>query len=185
LTRTPLAAHSTAAVSVKLTIPARAAPLCAMPGIEPQLSATMLTMAPPCSCIACTKHSRAIRKPPVRLVATTASQPLALIVAAGAMYWPPALLTSASMRPWRASTVATACLTASSSRMSQARLSARPPSARISSAVACSLAASRPSSTGVAPSAASSWAVQRPMPEPPPVTTTTWPANRPGANTER
>ena len=31
-----------------------------------------------------------------------------------------------------------------------------------------------------APSAASSCAVQRPMPEPPPVTTTTWPANRPG-----
>ena len=44
-------------------------------------------------------HSRAIRKPPVRLLRTTASQPLALIVASGAGNWPPALLTRASMRP--------------------------------------------------------------------------------------
>jgi hypothetical protein len=33
---------------VKLTMPARAAPLWPMLGIEPQMSATMLTMAPPC-----------------------------------------------------------------------------------------------------------------------------------------
>ena len=45
-------------------------------------------------------HSRANRKPPVRLLRTTASQPLALIASSGAGNWPPALLTSASMRPW-------------------------------------------------------------------------------------
>jgi hypothetical protein len=38
---------------VKLTMPARAAPLWPMLGIEPQMSATMLTMAPPCCFIDC------------------------------------------------------------------------------------------------------------------------------------
>jgi hypothetical protein len=35
----------------------------------------------------------------VRLVLTTASQPLALMDSSGVMYWPPALLTRPSMRP--------------------------------------------------------------------------------------
>ena len=80
-------------------MPARAAPLCAMPGIEPQMSATMFTTAPPRAAMLCVKHSRAIRKPPVRLVSITACQPLALIFSAGAMYWPPALFTSPSIAP--------------------------------------------------------------------------------------
>jgi hypothetical protein len=42
-----------AAVSVKLTMPARAAPLWPMLGMEPHMSATMLTMAPPCACMDC------------------------------------------------------------------------------------------------------------------------------------
>jgi hypothetical protein len=43
----------------------------------------------------------------------------------------------------------------------------------------------RPTIATAAPSDASSCAVQRPIPEPPPVTTTTLPANRPGTKTER
>jgi hypothetical protein len=82
---------------VKLTMPARAAPLWPMPGIEPHMSATMLTMAPPRRAMHWVKHSRATRKPPVRLVLTTASQPLALMASSGVMNCPPALLTSASM----------------------------------------------------------------------------------------
>ena len=50
LTRT--GAHSSAAVSVKLSMPARAAPECPMPGMPCHMSARMLTIAPPCSRIA-------------------------------------------------------------------------------------------------------------------------------------
>src|SRR5262249_21800798 len=46
-TRTPDEAHSTAAVCVKLSIPAPAAPACPMPGLECHISAVMLTIAPP------------------------------------------------------------------------------------------------------------------------------------------
>ena len=53
LTRTPAAAHSPAAVSVKLTMPARAAPEWPMPGMPCHMSATMLTIAPPWSRIHC------------------------------------------------------------------------------------------------------------------------------------
>jgi len=49
LTRIPLAAHSQAAVSVKFSIPARAAPEWPMPGMPFHMSAIMLTIAPPCS----------------------------------------------------------------------------------------------------------------------------------------
>jgi len=48
-TRTPEAAHSTAAVSVKLVMPARAAPEWPMPTMLPWLSATRFTIAPPWS----------------------------------------------------------------------------------------------------------------------------------------
>ena len=124
-------AHSSAAVSVKLSMPARAAPEWPMPGMPPHMSAMMLTMAPPRvarpSHRASTgEHSRAIRKPPVRLLRTTASQPLALIAASGAGNWPPALLTSAVDAAVRApARPATVACTAASSRMSQAWTRAR------------------------------------------------------------
>ena len=51
LTRT--GAHSQAAVSVKLSMPARAAPLWPMPGMPCHMSASMLTMAPPCARMHC------------------------------------------------------------------------------------------------------------------------------------
>ena len=43
--------HSSAAVSVKLSMPARAAPEWPMPGMPIQMSAMVLTMAPPCCAI--------------------------------------------------------------------------------------------------------------------------------------
>ncbi|MNI83457.1 hypothetical protein D3C73_1402620 [compost metagenome] len=122
--------------------------------------------------------SRAIRKPPTRLVRITVSKPFWLIEAKGDGYCPPALLT----RPWigpclRISSL-TRCVTASSSRISQTAQSALPPSSAISAATVLSLSALRPTSSTWAPRAASSWAVQRPMPLPPPVTMMFWPANK-------
>jgi hypothetical protein len=107
-----------------------------MPGIEPHMSATMLTMAPPRRAMHWVKHSRATRKPPVRLVLTTASQPLALMASSGVMNWPPALLTRPSMCPCSATTAATMARTASSCRMSQACVLTLPPSSAISAATA-------------------------------------------------
>jgi hypothetical protein len=83
----------------KLTMPARAAPLCPMPGMEPQMSATMLTMLPPFgpACrlqVTLARHQKAAGQVGV---ATTASQPLALMASSGVMYWPPALFTRPSM----------------------------------------------------------------------------------------
>ncbi|MNT10522.1 hypothetical protein D3C72_1453570 [compost metagenome] len=121
----------------------------------------------------------------MRLVWITASQPLAEMADSGVMYWPPALLTSPSMRPRAATMAFTASRTASSWRMSKACVLALPPAASISARTASSFSGLRPTSTTWAPSEASSCAVQRPMPEPPPVTTMHCPANRPGAKTER
>ena len=83
-------------------MPARAAPECAMPGMPLRKSAVMLTMAPPCCWKLCRNSSRIIRKPPVRLLATTASKPRLLMAISGAGNWPPALLT----RPWTAPSLA-------------------------------------------------------------------------------
>ncbi len=126
-----------------------------------------------------------MRKPPVRLVRTTASQPFSEMSRSGAGNWPPALFTRPSMRPCAASTASTVAQTCSSSRMSQAWVVAAPPAAAISAHTVSSFSGLRPMSATFAPRAASSWAVQRPMPLPPPVTTTDWPANRPARNTER
>ena len=68
-------AHSTAAVSVKLTMPARAAPQWPMPGMPFHMSATMLTMAPPCVAhplrVALARHQEAAGE----VGATTVSKP--------------------------------------------------------------------------------------------------------------
>jgi hypothetical protein len=74
-------------------MPARAAPLWPMPGMPLRKSAVMLTIAPPCCCMLWLKTSRIIRKPPVRLLATTASKPFLLMAISGAGNCPPALLT--------------------------------------------------------------------------------------------
>src|SRR5204863_81555 len=83
-------------------VPAGAAPEWPMPGMPPHMSAMMLTTAPPFAAFVSPSfaaasfsihwptHSRANRKPPVRLLRTTVSQPLALIADNGAWNWPPA-----------------------------------------------------------------------------------------------
>ncbi|MNP36158.1 hypothetical protein D3C76_1295240 [compost metagenome] len=75
LTRTPACPHSYAAVLVRLSMPERAAPEWPMPGMPPHMSASMLTMAPPCLLMDWLNTSRAIRKPPTRLVRITVSKP--------------------------------------------------------------------------------------------------------------
>ena len=83
-TRTPAYCHSTAAVSVRLSMPARAAPEWPMPGMEHHMSAMMFTTEPPLCSIHWVKHSRAMRKPPVRLLRTTVSKPFCEICLSGA-----------------------------------------------------------------------------------------------------
>ena len=110
-------------------MPARAAPECPMPGMPLRKSAVMLTIDPPCFCMLWLNTSRIIRNPPVRLLATTASKPRFEMAISGEGNWPPALLTSPWIAPCRATTCPIAVLTASSSRMSNAAVSQRPPSA--------------------------------------------------------
>ena len=119
----------------------------------------------------------------MRLLATTASKPRLLMAISGAGNWPPALFTRPATGPWRAITAATPAFTASSSRMSKAAVSQRPPSSAISAATRSSLSCERPLITTRALREASSCATQRPMPLPPPVTHITWPSNRPGWKT--
>ena len=104
-TRTPAKAHSCASVIVRLTMPARAAPVCAMVGKPFLMSAAMFTIEPPWLSIDCLKTSRLTMKPPVRLLRTTTSKPLALMSAAIAGNWPPALLNRPWMRPLLATIV--------------------------------------------------------------------------------
>ena len=108
----------------------------------------------------------------------TVRKPFGVMSSAGDRYWPPALFTSRSIRPWRSITPSTSAATWSSSRMSQLRASTRPSSA--SEAVSSSGSSLRPHTTTCAPSAASSSAVARPRPEPPPLTSATCPSSRPG-----
>ena len=65
-------------------MPARAAPEWPMPGMPLRKSAVMLTIAPPRSCMHWVNTSRIIRKPPVRLLATTASKPFFWMASRGA-----------------------------------------------------------------------------------------------------
>src|SRR6266849_840898 len=67
---------------LRFTIPARAAPVCAMLGKPFLMSAAMFTIEPPCFSIDCVNTSRLTMKPPVRLLRTTTSKPLAPMDAA-------------------------------------------------------------------------------------------------------
>jgi len=187
LTRT--GAHSLAAVSEKFSMPARAAPECPMPGIPFHMSAMMLVMdmsfLPSCSIMCWLNTSRATRKPPVRLFRTTVSKPLPLIMFNGEGNWPPALLIRWSIFPCAARMSAMVSLTRSSSRMSQlCRLILTEQVSSISAFTVSSFSILRPTKARSAPRLANSCAVHRPIPEPPPVTTTVWPANRPGLKTD-
>src|SRR5882672_1529398 len=123
-------------------------------------------------------------KPPVKLLRTTASNPLVEMVSIAVRYWPPALFTNPSMRPCSASTASMLAITWDSSRISHAWMLHCPPSSRISRRTVSSFSTLRPQIATRAPSAASSCAVQRPMPLPPPVTMMAWPAKTPARKTD-
>ncbi len=108
LTRMSNGAHSMASVWVRFSTPARAAPVCAMPGKPRAALAVTLTIAPErCGIMARVATSRVMKKVPFRLLRITASQPRGEMCIAGEGNWPPALLTSRSMRPKRSSTLST------------------------------------------------------------------------------
>ncbi len=86
------------------------------------------------------------------------------------------------MRPKRAITASTKAVTCSGWRMSQTSAKTSRPAALSSATAASRRSRLRPQMATRAPRAPSSRTVARPMPEPPPVTMATSPANRPGAN---
>ena len=133
LTRTPAWAHSKAAVMVRLDMPARARREWPMPGMPLHEVGRHVDDRAAVLLHGLRNTSRIIRKPPVRLLATTASKPRLLIAISGAGNWPPALLT----RPWMATLPATTSRRWPSPpprRGCRRRGDARPPSSPISAA---------------------------------------------------
>ena len=104
-----------------------------------------------------------------------------MIASAGLRNWPPALLTSTSIRPWRSSTPSKKPSTASSSRMSSASNSALPPRLATSSIMLCSGSLRRPQPITVAPEPSQLERGRPPRPVPAPETTQTCPSSSPGA----
>ena len=106
----------------------------------------------------------------------TARQPLSEISSAGAVNWPPALLTSTSTWPKRSIAASTTRSGSPGSRTSAATARQAAPLASISARALSSGSSRRPARTTHAPLRASSSAVARPIPVPPPVTSATRPA---------
>ena len=70
------------------------------------------TILPPfAGIIALVATAWVISQVPIRLSRTTVSNPFEVMSSAGVMYWPPALLTSMSILPWRSSTSSTSAFT--------------------------------------------------------------------------
>src|SRR3954452_21642348 len=139
------------------------------------------TLPPFCGMKALVAAAWVISQVPWTLRSITVRKPFGVIASAGLRNWPPALLTSTSIRPWRSRTPSMKPPTASSSRMSSASNSALPPLADTSSAIPSSGSLRRPQPITVAPRAASSIAVALPKPVPAPETTQTCPSSNPGA----
>ena len=80
-----------------------------------------LTILPPAplGIIAFVATAWVISQVPSTLSRITVRKPFGVMSSAGVRNWPPALLTSRSILPWRASTASTSASTWSSSRMSQ------------------------------------------------------------------
>src|SRR5947209_4970136 len=134
-------------------------------------------MPPPAGRMARSAAVRAISKVPDTLSAITACQPLPAIASAGTKYWPPALLTNVSSRPWRSSAVSITLAASLGSRTSPV---AHEQGAPISPAARSNGSWRRPVIRTLAPHAASSRAVASPSPVPPPVTSATCPSSSPG-----
>jgi len=121
-------------------------------------------------------------KVPFSTVETTALKPLGVRSSVVARKLPAALLTRTSIPPKRSSNAATIASTLAKSRTSHGCVATRP-AGPISPAAAASRSALRPVMPTFAPSEANFFAIDRPSPEPPPVTSTVFPASRSSRNT--
>ena len=135
VSRIPKRAHSIESTRVRFSTAARAADECAMPGSPWCGESVTLTILPPRGSpsgppiMARVATAWVISQVPSTFSRSTVRKPFGVMSSAGVMYWPPALFTSRSIRPWRSSTPSTSASTWSSSRMSQTRASTRPSSA--------------------------------------------------------
>src|SRR5712692_5330199 len=140
-----------------------------------------LTMTPPRPCfIICRCAHLQPRKTPLRLMPTTAFQPLTEISSGRARNDAPALLIMMSRRPKsRAARSTTAC-TCSSTRTSTAIANVRRPSLRTASATGSRCSTFRLQTATSAPARANSMAIDLPIPVPPPVTMAVRPSRENG-----
>src|SRR3954447_18263482 len=161
-------AHSTASDLVSESTPALAAPYAAVPGEgRSALTEEMLTIEPPDSCRCMTALAAwATTSGACRFRPSTLSWNRGEASAARAYGAPPALLTSTSSLPWRATTRSTTEATASGSRTSHCSCVVP----------ATGSAAERAQVTTSALASTSTSVIPRPMPRAPPVTRATLPA---------
>ena len=168
----PNRAHSIASTRIRFSTAARAALVCAIPG-RPLCGeiVTLMIRPPPAGIIARVATAWVISHVPSTFSRMTVRKPFGVICSAGERNWPPALLTSTSMRPCCSSTASTSrstcVLLADVARL---RVDAR---VRVEPAVSASGSARRPQTTTRAPRRESSSAVARPIPIPPPLTSAT------------
>src|SRR5712691_2192859 len=138
-----------------------------------------MTPPPPCFTICRCAHLQP-RKTPLRLMPTTAFQPLTEISSGRERNEAPALLIITSRRPKsRAARSTTAC-TCSSTRTSTAIANVRRPSLRTASATGSRCSTFRLQMATSAPARANSMAIDLPMPVPPPVTMAVRPSRENG-----
>src|SRR3954464_9110033 len=163
----PNRAHSIDSTLVRFSTAARAADEWAMagsPGWGERVTFTILP--PPAGIIALVATAWVISHVPSTFSRMTVRKPLGVMSSAGTMYWPPALFTSTSMRPWRSRTPSTRAATWSSSRMSHSSAWQRPSSAI--EAVSSIGSRRRPHTTTPAPHAPTPTPGGRPRPGAPP-----------------
>mmetsp|Transcript_16834 Transcript_16834/g.46495 ORF Transcript_16834/g.46495 Transcript_16834/m.46495 type:complete len:232 (+) Transcript_16834:2024-2719(+) len=174
--------HSCDNEIVMFSTPALADAECIIPGMPFRFPIVTLTMEPPLSPIHCRYASRHMRKVPVRLVSTTAENPLWLMSALSAMNCPPALLIRMSNFANCSTQNSMQASTSSSFRMFVDGPATTFPrtwaNALISSAASTHCPRFLLAMMTVAPRVASSNAIDRPMPVPPPDTNATLPSNR-------
>src|SRR6266516_2009005 len=123
------------------------------------------------------KNACVHRNVPVALTASRRFQSASVILASGALWAAPALLTRMLTTPARRAAACTRLWTLAASVTSHRTAHALPPPSRISAATFSIGSALRAATTIAAPSAASARATAAPMPWPPPVTTATEPSN--------
>ena len=107
----PKRAHSIDSTRVRFSTAARAAEECAIPGRPWCGERVTFTILPAfAGIIALVATAWVISQVPSTFRRITVRKPLGVMSSAGVMYWPPALFTSTSMRPWRSSTPSTNAL---------------------------------------------------------------------------